>query len=290
MNWQVILRGIAPLTEGNRKKEEFSSWRSYWNFARHVKENCRYIWNNETQDFLDSVKATQRRRKTKIQRGCVLWRAQTGVCKVLYENGATKEVHGFPEERMRPTPRFVGEGRANSKGIPVLYLASTEKTAVSEVRPWVGSEVSLAQFRVRQALKAVDLTKRYSPRWELLSAENYLDQDELDPQYTEDFIWSLIDSAFSKPVAIPEDVLDYIPTQILTELFRSLGYDAIIYRSQFGESGKNIAVFSLGDAEFVNCIPYRVSAIDVAYKAIDNPSYSRILRKSQDQDTDAINV
>ena len=260
------------MTDANPDTVEFSSWRSYWDFARHAKEKRRYVWNEEVRDFLNSVAATRYRRDTVIKAGSFLWRAQRGVCRVYDEKRRVEDVFGFSMERMKPVPEFTGDGRANSAGIPVLYLASTEKTAVSEVRPWIGSEVSVAKFRVLRNLKAIDLTKRYGNLpWGLLGLSHYFGWEEPDVETREEFVWSAIDKAFSDPVEVPENVLDYIPTQILAEFFLDLGYDAIVYRSQFGESGSNVAVFNLDDAEVVNCTPHEVTAIDVDHKAIGNP-------------------
>ncbi len=41
------------------------------------------------------------------------------------------------------------ECRANPKGIPCLYLSSVMRTAAAEVRPWIGTYVTLAKFRVK---------------------------------------------------------------------------------------------------------------------------------------------
>ena len=66
---------------------------------------------------------------------------------------------GYPAERMKPLPNAPTEGRVNPAGIPVLYMATNRRTAISEVRPWIGHSVSVAQFRIRRRLKAVDLSK-----------------------------------------------------------------------------------------------------------------------------------
>jgi RES domain-containing protein len=42
---------------------------------------------------------------------------------------------------MKPIPKWQGEGRANPRGIPVLYLATHRETALAEVRPWIGAVI-----------------------------------------------------------------------------------------------------------------------------------------------------
>ena len=87
-------------------------------------------------------------------------------------------------------------------------------------------------------------------------------------------VWIDIDNAFSQPVTLSDEKENYISTRILAELFQEAGYDAIVYRSQFGQEGRdgyNIAVFQLEDAEILNCAPCQVESIEVKYKDTGNP-------------------
>ena len=58
--------------------------------------------------------------------------------------------------RMKPLAEKASDGRANSKGIACLYLATKQETAVLEVRPLIGSYISIAQFKVLKDLCLVD--------------------------------------------------------------------------------------------------------------------------------------
>ncbi len=91
-----------------------------------------------------------------------------------------------------------------------------------------------------------------------------------DAEAKQKAVWIGIDSAFSQPVTLSDDLADYVPTQILSELFADAGYDAIIYRSQFGEAGYNIALFNAEDADAINCAPYVVKGIELKYEQIGN--------------------
>lgn len=84
-------------------------------------------------------------------------------------------------------------------------------------------------------------------------------------------MWIDIDNAFSQPVAQSDDTADYVPTQILSELFRDAGYDVIVYRSQFGNEGYNVVLFDPSDADIINCAPFEVTAIDVSFKQSGSP-------------------
>ena len=247
---------------------EFDPWRShfqgsYWEFARRVRQNRRYVWDEEVRAFLETVIKTRSNRDIKIPVGSILWRAQLGI---EYYDPSDGEIgdqpFGFSAERMKPLSDSAREGRANSTGIPVLYLASTEQTAISEVRPWVGSEISVAQFRVVRDLKAIDLSLEYG-------------KSSFFTETKEKALWIDIDNAFSHPVSLPENTADYVPTQILAELFLDASYDAMIYRSQFGENGYNIAFFNIDDAEIINCAPYKVSTVEVKYEQVGNRWFSK---------------
>jgi hypothetical protein len=260
-------------------KPEFASWRSYRDFALSVRRGYRYVWQKNVQAFLDTVMATLRDRDVNIPKGSVLYRAQLGidyyVDKDEQGNVLGEMPMGFGGKRMKPERNVATEGRANPLGIPVLYLGTTEQTVISEVRPWVGSDVSLAHFETTRELRAVDLSRGHGQNImsQIVLAELFGGKPT-EPTKKEEAVWIDIDNAFSEPVTRSEKTADYVPTQILTELFRNAGYDGIIYRSQFGEGGYNVALFNLADADAINCAPYRVSAVEVKFEETGNRWYS----------------
>ena len=276
---------VDPLPElvDNPQIPEFASWRSYRKFEERVKRRRRHIWDLEIDAFLETVIQTRPDRDFEIPEGAVLWRAQLGVKYVLTKDVSGEELVeipiGFSEDRMKPTAEFAGEGRANSWGIPVLYLASTEQTAISEVRPWVGSDVSVAQFRVSRNLNAIDLTHGHGQSsWSGLTLKQLWGEEEPDAPAKQRAVWIDIDNAFSRPVTLSDEKVNYVPTRILAELFQEAGYDAIVYRSQFGQEGKdgyNIALFELEDAEILNCAPYQVQNIEVNYELVGDRLFPR---------------
>ena len=253
---------------------EFDSWDGYWTFARRVMQNRRYVWDDQVRSFLDTVLVTNRDRDFTIPRRSVWWRAQLGVDYDTRHD--VEEPVGFPESRMRPVRNEAREGRANSAGIPVLYVASELNTAISEVRPWVGSRISVAMFRITRDLKAINLSVTFGKNLlNYLSFGQLSGDEKTDAQTKSNVVWADIDNAFSRPVSLDEKSAEYVPTQILSELFLNSGYDAIAYRSQFGENGYNLAVFDIDDAEIVNCAPYEVSKIEVTSTEIGNAWFRR---------------
>lgn len=261
------------------EKAEFASWRSYQEFARRVRHARRFVWQDEVHAFLDTVLATLKNRDVRIAEETILYRAQRKIeYRTVFDKDHTElgeEPVGLGSENMKPLANQAREGRVNPAGIPILYVASHELTAISEVRPWIGSQVSVAQFKVLRDLRAVKLSLGHGQiSIGHLTFKHLLGEETPDAETKEKAVWIDIDSAFSRPVTLSDDATDYVPTQILSELFRNVGYDAIIYRSQFGENGYNVALFNVEDADAINCAPYEVTGIEVKYDQIGNRWFS----------------
>lgn len=118
----------------------FKSWNSYLSFKDKKKQE-RYFHDKKDHEFLADVLATAQERVELIPKGQQYWRAQLGCDNApIYDDGQIISYNSVPysAKRMRPLADKAFEGRINPKGIPFLYLSTDEKTAISEVRPWVG--------------------------------------------------------------------------------------------------------------------------------------------------------
>jgi hypothetical protein len=264
---------------------EFASWDSFNRFTRSVRHRRRYVWTDEESAFLATVRATIHDRDVELPEGMILYRAQRGIDWDIrtddHGNEISEEPVGYGPARMKPRVNQATEGRANPAGIPVLYLGTTEQTAISEVRPWVGASVSVAQFKILRTLRALDLSRGHGKlSIGEITFRQLFGEEPTDPETKEKAVWTDIDNAFSRPVTLSDDAADYVPTQILAELFRDAGYDAIIYKSQFAEKGFNIVLFNPDDADAINCAPYEVTALEVSFKQSGNRWSSTKHRKS----------
>src|SRR5258708_31702309 len=125
------------------KKPEFQSYLSYQHFAESVRTRWRYGHDPEQGVFLQALLATSVSRREVIAQGSNLWRAQVGFDWYPSSDEPGEEQPApFGVDRMKPLRDRAREGRANPKGIPYLYLATDQDTAVAERRPWGGSDVS----------------------------------------------------------------------------------------------------------------------------------------------------
>jgi hypothetical protein len=85
-------------------------------------------------------------------------------------------------------------------------------------------------------------------------------------------VWADIDRAFARPVSPKDDIADYVPTQIIAELFKAIKFDGIAYRSSLGD-GHNIALFNLDAAELLNCSLFQVDSIKIESREAANPYF-----------------
>jgi RES domain len=264
---------------------EFASTDSYHRFSQTVKLKARYVHDDEVREFLATVMATSESRRDSLEESAILFRAQRGYVwrkENVGEENEDEVQDALPPERMKPNAEFARDGRVSPRGIPCLYLASTKEAAMSEVRPWVGSYISLAQFKVMRELAIVDCSKdkRNFSHWLIRS-------EDIPAQKREEIVWGEIAYAFSRPVTPDEPITEYVPTQILAEAFRSHGYDGIVYRSLLGD-GLNVALFDCCAAELINCGLYETNSVSFKFDHCSNPyfisKYYPELKKQQSEE------
>ena len=149
----------------------------------------------------------------------------------------------------------------NPTGIPCLYVTDDLTTAVMEVRPWIGSPVTVAKLATKRALNLVDFAVDVE-----FGEAGAKPLGELSAQEIEEFVWWSVNDAFSVPVTHNEDKADYAPTHFIAEAFRSKGHDGLLYKSSLG-AGINLALFDLDAVGLVSREVLRVDRIEMHYSA-----------------------
>lgn len=243
----------------------FISWNSYWAFSRAVRHGRRYIHDSDVTSFLAEVLFSCRERVKVIRKGWLFWRAQLGNdWRPIFQDGKeiAEEPIPLPPERMKPIQYAASEGRANPKGISYLYLATDKETAMSEVRPWIGSDISVGQFKTTKELRVIDCSVNHAKGFTLYYEEPSKEEKEKS-------VWAQIDGAFSEPVTLSDKSSDYVPTQIIAELFKSEGFDGVIYKSALAD-GFNLALFDIESARVVNCFLHKAKTIKFTFSEIAN--------------------
>lgn len=246
----------------------FKSWDSYRAFQYAIARESRYVFSKETEGFLEAILASSKNRVRVLKKGTILWRAQLG--HDWSPEYANKElIDYFPTayspERMKPLEDSASEGRANPKGIPYLYLASNRDTALSEVRPWIGSIISAGQFETTRKLKLIDFSVEHGK-------EKYFFFKEPSEEEKVQAVWSQIDNAFSRPVTESDFTSEYAPTQVIAEYIKDKGYDGIVYKSSLAD-GHNLVLFKLDSASIINCVTHEARSLSFKFVQTDNMYY-----------------
>lgn len=249
----------------------FKSWRSYLTFRNAVDTKHRFILDDESIKFLNSIVDTCGERERTIKMGANVWRAQNGHSwRPYYQTDPDTDeyihVDDFPcpfhPERMKPLSDSAAEG-ANSKGIPHLYVATDKETAMAEVRPWLGAILTVAYLKITKDLNILDFSVEHgNSTFDL----KYLFEEPTNEEVIK-AVWSDIDNAFSKPTKASDLKSEYAPTQIISEFIRSKGYDGIAYKSSLAE-GHNICLFDLDSAEVARCLIFEPTRLKFDFKQV----------------------
>lgn len=155
-------------------------------------------------------------------------------------------------EMSAPPVQKTPDGRANSAGIPVLYLCKDRETAAYEVRALHNDAITIGEFKVVKGVKLdiVDFTAMpsiFNDAGSLDAAMRYL-------------LMRRISRDLSRPMRRYSRKTEYVPTQYICEFIRFvIGADAIQFASSLNEGGINLVVFDPHKMECVGTQLYTVS-------------------------------
>ena len=226
--------GESPVDPHELYYHRSSSWyhttmREAWEeFCYNIKENPTHELN-----LPDSFDEDLARLETELPRNFSIFRARIGFQDD--ELGRPRPFEGI--DIGAPPPNSAKAGRANSEGQVVLYAADQEPTAISEVRPWRGLLVSVAELILSQSLRLVNLSAPPPP------SNPFTDEA---PQYElelEDLLISF-GMELGRPLRRADYPQDYLPSQKLVRRIQGSSlYDGIRYPSAIVPSGTNLVIF-----------------------------------------------
>ena len=194
-------------------------------FASGIRFDNRFSLDDDPKRFIELVLDFAEDHKTKTFSGDrSFYRARIN---------DLNDAEAIPIDSMGAPPKEkAGHGRLNPAGIPYLYLSSNQLTAISEVRAWVGSKVTVAEFALNDAVRLINFSNKFFQKESRKKIEE-----------GEEFTWrELITWIFSTPFDHRDDTA-YIPTQYISERIKSRGYDGIIYDSALNPKGYNVTLF-----------------------------------------------
>jgi hypothetical protein len=155
----------------------------------------------------------------------------------------------------KPPAHATTAGRANPVGIPYLYLSNDLKTTLYETRISLHETLTIAKFVTTDTLNFVSLKNM-----ECLGPFRILDKGFEIEEFIKIRPYLLkLESELSKPVRKQDVHLDYLPTQFLCEFFKSMGFDAVEYKSAMNPHGGNLALFNDNKVVCVETKFYKVN-------------------------------
>lgn len=141
-----------------------------------------------------------------------------------------------------PPEESATAGRMNPAGIPYLYLAFDEKTALTETRVSQGQQVTVSQWSPIRELQVIDLS--HCPSCPSVFSEKRREYEMVQ------FLYAFRNEISKAVVHDGSEHIEYVPTQVISEYFsQAFTYsdrkqvDGLIYPSAVEPQGKNLVVF-----------------------------------------------
>jgi hypothetical protein len=227
-----------------------------------LKNHC---WN----DFVEAIKRKNRFHSNYINMEvlytflrCARKSHKAGA--MFYRSRVCPTEKGYSCKEMGAPPNVkVKGGRVNPEGISILYLADSKDTTLYEIRAGVYDYVTVGKFKLLKDIEVINLA----------------DIDKISPfigiDYGFDFTQyatniehlKMVGQEIAKPLR-NDNVLDYLPTQYISDYIKSKGYDGIEYISTMCKNGVNLAVFDESLFRCTGTTVYDVKSISYSYDQI----------------------
>lgn len=160
-----------------------------------------------------------------------------------------------------PPAKLASAGRANPEGISCLYLADSSDTTLHETRAGVYDFATVGVFSLLKDIEIVNLAAIYkiSPFQEIDSSLIAINLPHLKK----------IGDEISKPLRRHDSLLDYLPTQYISDYIKSEGFAGIEYKSTMCRNGVNFAIFDQSLLECVRTVVYDIESLSYTYNQLD---------------------
>ncbi len=171
------------------------------------------------------------------------------------------------DEMLMPEPKHARAGRANPLGIPHLYLAEDHMTCLYECRAVLHNFVTVAKFVTKEPVVLLDLKSR-KPLNPFRGMEG-IAAAMLDLHRTIE----RLGRELQEPVRSTDSEVEYVPTQYLSALVKSLGMDGILYASSLNDGGTNAVLFDNAKVEIhPEVTVFEINKMDLGAARLSGPA------------------
>lgn len=269
----IYVNDVAYTRSGDRIFSKAGNIKS--KFLKKFIEEIQYK-NRNPQDIkvLEMLKDISTNPERRISVGANLYRCR--IIEDISKTGKEKSFFGYGKsDSFVPPAERTSDLRANYRYIPYLYCANDPYTALVEVRPRLGSNVSVATIIVNTELTLLDFTLKNIPKRMRESKLN---------------LFADLSILYSKPVASDDDTLDYIPTQFVAEYAKRLGYDGIAFRSSLTPELSNQDVYKDENMDRYNIVVFNYQKCEPIASNIVNITRNYLECEQIDEATRRIDI
>ncbi|MGL4453280.1 MAG: RES family NAD+ phosphorylase [Sarcina sp.] len=231
-----------------KKSKSYRKAKRIWEeFKKDIKEENRFFSGKDIVEMLNQEEALDISTFHTTGNKFILYRARMG-----------NYVNLDDSEMKRPPVGLHCMGRCNPMGIPYLYLADREETAIKEVRARVGDLVTIAKIEVGGVYSFFDLSSQ-----EIKSSS--IKESFIIDKTVANLVY-IINRDFTKRIDEHEK-LEYLPLQFISEYIKNRGFDGFMYQSSQDLIGTNYVIFN----------PNRYSIIEKSLYIIHENSVEKIV-------------
>lgn len=269
----LYVKNVAYIRSGDRIYTKVGNIRSKYlrEFIEEIQFRNRNPQDIKVLELLDDLSTNPERR---IPVGTHLYR-----CRIMPDISKAGKENGFygygKNDSFVPPPNVTRDLRANYRYIPYLYCANHPYTALVEVRPRLGANVSVATITTNAELTLLDFTLKDIPK-RMTDTKLRLFAD--------------LSMLYSKPVTSEDDILDYIPTQFVAEYAKRLGYDGIAFRSSLTPELEDQDVHVYQDLDRYNIVVFNYQKCEATASNIVNVTRNYLECEQIDQDAHRVDI
>jgi len=145
-----------------------------------------------------------------------------------------------------PKEKATWSNRMSPAGIVMFYASDDPATAIAEIDDDPNVGIVVGTFRVTKAIQVLDLTR-------LPARPSFFDRDIGYDRYAVHFLHAFVESLAAKVEPGEREHIDYVPTQVVTEWFRTVfryrdsPIDGIYYPSSQKRDGRSLVLFANRD-------------------------------------------
>lgn len=225
--------------EIDKKSENYKKAIKIWNdFKDEIKGKNRFFAGDKILKLLNQEKNIDKLFFENLDEKFILYRARIG----NYINDGDEEMGLAPVQKAK-------SGRCNPMGIAYLYLSTTEKVAMKEVRSKLGDLVTIAKIEIRGKHKFF-LVNGQQIRF------NNIEQSCIEDKVVANLLY-IISLEFQRKI-YEDSKFEYIPLQFISEYIKNRGFTGLIYKSPLDGKCRNYVLFNAENYKIIEKKLYRI--------------------------------